>query len=112
MASYRIVALVTHQGWDHHTGHYQSLLLMDNAVWLADDGQRPTPIEQLSRQHRQEVLQLWLVKESPDTLVEDTQAAHTGPPAKKARRAQETLTPLWQCHTIWGQGSRLDVVPE
>ena len=39
MAAYRIVALVTHQGCDHHTGHYQSLLLMDNAVWLADDGQ-------------------------------------------------------------------------
>ena len=42
-AAYRIVALVTHQGVDHHTGHYQSLLLMDKAVWLADDGQYPVP---------------------------------------------------------------------
>ena len=48
MAAYRIVALVTHQGIDHHTGHYQALLLMDNVMWLADDDQYPTPLKDVS----------------------------------------------------------------
>ena len=94
-AAYRIVALVTHQGVDHHTGHYQSLLLMDKAVWLADDGQYPVPIGQVTTQHQREVLQLWLVKEPADELVADTHAEYVEPHVKKARHAHDTLTLLF-----------------
>lgn len=36
-ASYQIVGLVLHQGTSHETGHYQSILAIDNAYWPADD---------------------------------------------------------------------------
>lgn len=98
MAAYRIVALVTHQGMDHHTGHYQSLLLMDNAIWLADDDQYPA----LTQQHRKDVLQLWLVKEPEDELAPDTQADYQAPPSKKQRQSHETMTLLFGNVTHFG----------
>ena len=48
--AYRIVGLVLHQGEDHLTGHYQSILLMDNIIWLADDGDFPSPLAELTEQ--------------------------------------------------------------
>ena len=75
---------------------------MDQAVWLADDGQYPAPLGQVTTQHQREVLQLWLVKEPADELVEDTQEEYTEPQAKKARHAHDTLTLLFANVTNFG----------
>ena len=90
-AVYRIVSLVLHQGAGHQNGHYQTVLLMDNAMWLADDEAYPVPLNHLSPQQRREILQIWLVKEPEDELVEDTQEAYQAPVAKKQTAAHETL---------------------
>ena len=101
-AVYRIVSLVLHQGEGHQNGHYQTVLLMDNAMWLADDEAYPVPLSHLSQQQRKEILQIWLVKEPEDELVEDTQAAYQAPAAKKQKVAHETLHLLFGNVTQYG----------
>lgn len=91
-ASYRIVGLVTHQGEGHQNGHYQTILLMDNAMWLGEDEAYPTPLGQLTQQQKCEILQILLIKEPANELVEDTQAEYALPAAKRHKSSLETLT--------------------
>ena len=84
----------------HQNGHCQSILAMNKAFWLADDGQYPCPLQRISAQHRREILQIWLVLEAPDEMVEDTQDERDIYLAKKTRHHHETLT------MVLGKGKR------
>ena len=67
-ASYRVVAMVLHQGASHENGHFVAIHACDNTYWHVDDNQYPQPILGLSSQQEQEILQVWLIHDPSDEM--------------------------------------------
>ena len=115
-ATYQVVGLVLHQGVSHENGHYQAILALDNAYWMADDNAYPVPIAHLTSKQKTEISQVWLTLAPTDEMVTDTALEITGQEAKKARICHETLHFSFSNVTffgkkvqdwIWGQGDTI-----
>ena len=103
LASYKVIGMVLHQGVDHQTGHYQSILSVDNIHWLADDEAYPQAIPHLSTQQRKEITQIWLALIPDDEMVPDTAVEIEAIMPKKPRQSQENLHIIYSNVTSFGR---------
>lgn len=60
-----VIAYLLHHGLDHESGHYTLAVCDGTSYSHADDAVRPTPLPAISRKMTGEILQVWLVHETP-----------------------------------------------
>ena len=56
------VALICHNGHNHLSAHYYAVLMYRDLLWLADDGQTPKVIPNLTPQIAKDIIQLWAIQ--------------------------------------------------
>ena len=58
------VAFVMHHGETHERGHYSTILVYKDLMWLADDGEFPKPLPKLLDTMKQSIVQVWAIPSS------------------------------------------------
>ena len=64
--------LICHRGQSHQQGHYFAILIYRDLMWLADDGQVPTHLPNLTPSLASQITQVWAVSiKTPQQVLHD-----------------------------------------
>ena len=93
--------LICHRGQTHQDGHYFAILIYRDLMWLADDGQVPTHLPNLTPSLASQITQVWAVNidcfKTPQQVLQglpppeepDFEPPLHPSPLKRARREQQ-----------------------
>ena len=111
------MAFICHRGPTHDTGHYYTILVYKDLMWIADDGATPKVLPFLTPQIAGQIVQVWGTQTS--ALLTPRQIARALPPPespdydpplhntppKKARRTQDNMRLNVANITAFGKGT-------
>ena len=102
-AEYIPIAYICHRGPTHDSGHYFTILVYRDLMWIADDGGHPTVLPFLTPQLAGQIVQIWAVETTafvtprqiqramPEPETPDYDPPLHGTPPKKARHTQDNM---------------------
>ena len=102
-AEYLLIAYICHRGPTHDTGHYFTILVYKDLMWIADDGGTPKVLPFLTPQLAGQIAQVWGIQTSalvtPRQIARALPAPETpdydpplhGTPPKKAKFSQDKM---------------------
>ena len=116
-AEYLPMAFICHRGPTHDTGHYYTILVYKDLMWIADDGATPKVLPFLTPQIAGQIVQVWGIQTS--ALLTPRQIARALPPPqspdydpplhntppKKARHTQDNMRLNVANITAFGKGT-------
>ena len=97
------IAYICHRGPTHDSGHYFTILVYRDLMWIADDGGHPTVLPFLTPQLAGQIVQIWAVETTafvkprqiqramPEPETPDYDPPLHGTPPKKARHTQDSM---------------------
>ena len=116
-AEYLPMAYICHRGPTHDTGHYYTILVYKDLMWIADDGATPKVLPFLTPQIAGQIVQVWGIQTSalltprqiaralpPPESPDYDPPLHSTPP-KKARHTQDNMRLNVANITAFGKGT-------
>ena len=92
--------IIAHQGQELISGHYVTMLVEGEAVWVADDGKCPEVQKEVPEYIKRGAVMVWACRAEQNTFW-STAIGHFEPPQKRARHPNQEIQIMYANITQW-----------